>query len=190
MRIAPPATPRKSRPRTNAPDASRAHSHWVRAHPRIDDSAFPEYPDEKPRRGASRGALPNGNPWQPEDPDEKPGPPWARSSEPAASSVSRGARTTREPRSRRVVAPPRVATRVAVAGSAPTRADRRIAEDIETRLAQSKKLEGCTIEVHVHGEDVFLRGSLPTLAAKIEAGLIASTARGVARVHNQIRTRA
>src|SRR5689334_7891691 len=46
---------------------------WVREHPKIDESGFPEYPDEPSRRGSSRGAVPNGNPWRPIDPDERPG---------------------------------------------------------------------------------------------------------------------
>jgi len=165
-------------------EASRAHAAWVQEHPRIGNSAFPEYPDEKTRRGASRGALPNGNPWYPESDAEVPGPRWARSSEPAASASPRPVENRR---SRKVVAPPSAASRVAVIGDSPTRADRRIAEDIEQRLAQSKKLDGRCVEIHVHGEDVFLRGRLPTMEAKVEAGMIASTARGVARVHNQIR---
>jgi len=164
--------------------ASRAHAAWVRQHPRIDDSAFPEYPDEKTRRGASRGALPNGNPWYPESDAELPGPRWSRRSEPAPSASPRPGETRR---SRKVVAPPSAASRVSVIGGAPTHAERRIAEDIEQRLAQSKKLDGRCVEIHVHGEDVFLRGRLPTLEAKVEAGMIASTIRGVMRVHNQIR---
>jgi hypothetical protein len=156
------AVQRKTQKQTNTArgSATRAHSEWVRAHPRIDDSAFPEYPDEKSRRGASRGALPNGNPWYPERGDEVPGPRWARPTEPA---------------------------RVAVTGDAPTRADRELAEEVASRLSYSKSFDGKTLEVHVHGEDVLLRGRLPTLQAKVEAGLIASSVRRVTRVHNQIR---
>jgi hypothetical protein len=54
------------------------HATWVREHPTIGPSAFPEYPDEIKRRGASRGALPNGNPWRPERADERPGPRWSQ----------------------------------------------------------------------------------------------------------------
>jgi BON domain len=173
----------KPGPRSHA-QGTRAHAAWIRAHPRIDDSAFPEYPDEKSRRGASRGALPNGNPWTPETDDEPPGPKWARSAEPSptvrvASQIPR--------RKRRVIAPPLEPVRVAVTGGAPTRADQRLAAEVERRLAASKTLEGRCVEVSVHGQDVFLRGLLPTLGAKVEAGLLASSVRGVARVHNQIR---
>jgi hypothetical protein len=182
----PPPTPRKSRPRAAKGDASRAHAQWVRSHPRIDDSAFPEYPDEKQRRGSSRGALPTGNPWRPVAPGEKPGPSWARPPDVAREVTPRVASDL--PRlERQVVAPRPAPARVAVTGGAPTRADRRIAEDIGRRLANSKKLDGKVIEVQVHGEDVFLRGRLPTVEAKLEAGKIASTAKGIARVHNQIR---
>jgi osmotically-inducible protein OsmY len=76
---------------------------------------------------------------------------------------------------------------VAVTGGAPTRADRRLADQVEKRLAQSKTFDGRCVEVSVHGEDAFLRGLLPTLDAKVEAGLLASSVRGVVRVHNQIR---
>ena len=79
--------------------------------------------------------------------------------------------------------------RVAITGGAPTLADRRVAADVERQLSYSKTFDGTCIEVHVHGEDVFLRGRLPSLRAKIEAGLLATTVRGVTRVHNQIRVR-
>jgi osmotically-inducible protein OsmY len=167
---------------------SRDHARWVREHPRIDDSAFPEYPDQKSRRGSSRGALPNGNPWGPESDAERPGPKWARAAVPASATVRVASQIPN--RRRRVEAPPRELARVAVTGTATTRADRRLASDIETRLAQSKALEGKCIEVSVHGEDAFLRGRLPTLDAKLEAGILASSVRGVARVHNQIRVEA
>jgi osmotically-inducible protein OsmY len=77
--------------------------------------------------------------------------------------------------------------RVAVTGGVQTLADRRIAQQIEEQLAYAKTFDGTCIEVHVHGEDVFLRGRLPSLHAKVEAGLLASAIRGVERVHNQIR---
>jgi hypothetical protein len=50
------------------------HAQWVRDHPSIGSSAFPEYPDDEARRGSSRGALPNGNPWRAESADDVPGP--------------------------------------------------------------------------------------------------------------------
>jgi hypothetical protein len=184
MRAQPRAAPRKRPAGSNGPKASREHAQWVREHARIDDSAFPEYPNEIARRGSSRGALPNGNPWHTETNDERPGPKWARRSDPA--------RTTRVAseiprRSRRVVAPPRELARVAVTGAAPTPADRRLATEVEKRLAESKTFDGRCVEVSVHGEDVFLRGRLQTLDAKVEAGLLASSVRRVTRVHNQIR---
>jgi osmotically-inducible protein OsmY len=76
---------------------------------------------------------------------------------------------------------------VAVTGGVPTLSDQRTAEQIEKQLAYAKTFDGTCIEVHVYGEDVFLRGRLPSLHAKVEAGLLASTVRGVERVHNQIR---
>jgi hypothetical protein len=161
------------------------HADWVRAHPRIDDSAFPEYPDEKTRRGSSRGALPNGNPWRPESDAERPGPKWARQGEPASETVRIASQIPR--RSRRVVAPPREPARVSIIGAAPTRSDRRLAGEIQERFAQSKTFDGKCVEVSVYGEDVFLRGRLPTLDAKVEAGLLASSVRGITYVHNQIR---
>jgi hypothetical protein len=185
------AVQRKTQKQTNTVrgSATRAHSEWVRAHPRIDDSAFPEYPDEKSRRGASRGALPNGNPWYPERGDEVPGPRWARPSEPVPGAARRTVRVASQLPNlpRRVEAPPTEPARVAVTGDAPTRADRELAEEVASRLSYSKSFDGKTLEVHVHGEDVFLRGRLPTLQAKVEAGLIASSVRRVTRVHNQIR---
>jgi osmotically-inducible protein OsmY len=62
-----------------------------------------------------------------------------------------------------------------------------VAEQIGKQLSYAKTFDGTCIEVHVHGEDVFLLGRLPSLHAKIEAGLLATTVRGVARVHNHIR---
>ena len=184
MRVLRRSTSVKRAPQSDPSRASAQHSQWVRAHPRIDESAFPEYPDDPLRRGASRGALPNGNPWRPEQDDEKPGPPWARNSDPlptthVASEVMR--------RERRVTAPPVRPARVAVTGGAQTLTDRRIAEQVEKQLAYAKTFDGTCIEVNVHGEDVFLRGRLPSMHAKVEAGLLASTVRGVERVHNQIR---
>jgi hypothetical protein len=185
MRALPRTATRKRPSSSNGPKASREHAEWVREHPRIDDSAFPEYPDEKSRRGSSRGALPNGNPWHVETDDERPGPKWARRADPASTTVRVASEIPRRPR--RVIAPPREPARVAVTGAAPTRADRLLADDVEKRLAHSKTFDGRCVEVSVHGEDVFLRGRLATLGAKIEAGLLASSVRGVARVHNQIR---
>jgi hypothetical protein len=49
------------------------HAAWVRDHPTVGPSAFPEYPDDEARRGASRGAVANGNPWRAESPDDVPG---------------------------------------------------------------------------------------------------------------------
>jgi BON domain len=173
-------------------NSSREHAQWVRSHPRVDDSAFPEYPDEKPRRGSSRGALPNGNPWRPERDDEKPGPTWARPSERVSASDAPRVAADLPKRSRRVVAPPNepanAPARVAVT-SGTRAAERRIAGDVGDRLAHSKTFDGKCIEVQVHGGDVFLRGRLANLHAKVEAGLLASSVRGVSRVHNQIRLR-
>jgi osmotically-inducible protein OsmY len=76
---------------------------------------------------------------------------------------------------------------VAVTGRAETRADQQLAADVERRLADSKSFEGRCVEVSVRGRDVLLRGELPTLAAKLEAGLLASSVRGVLRVLNEIR---
>ncbi len=168
------AVQRRTRKQPSAVKEStiRAHSDWVRSHPRIDDSAFPDYPDETSRRGASRGALPNGNPWYPERADELPGPRWARPSEPVPGAPRRTVWVASQlPSRRRVEAPPTEPARVAVTGGTPSPADRRLAEEVASRLSYSKTFDGATLEVDVHGEDVFLRGCFPTLEAKVEAGL-------------------
>ena len=86
----------------NGPDSenqeSVRHAEWVREHPQIDESAFPEYPDELARRGSSRGAVPNGNPWREVDPEEKPGrPEWEADTLPAHLRTDDGAQENTDP---------------------------------------------------------------------------------------------
>ena len=74
--------PTKKTTKKGKPESER-QAEWVRAHPSV-ESGSSEYPDEKARRGASRGALPNGNPWiseiagKPETPPGEPDTSWAR----------------------------------------------------------------------------------------------------------------
>ncbi len=150
--------------RTSSRKRPSKHAEWVREHPRIDDSAFPEYPDEKSRRGSSRGALPNGNPWYAEREGEKPGRRPPRAVERASGTV-------------RVIAPPRGSARLTVT----------LAAEVAKRLAESKSFDGRCVEVSLLGKEVVLRGHLLTLAAKLEAGLLASSVRGVSHVLNEIR---
>src|SRR5258708_11687440 len=77
--------------------------------------------------------------------------------------------------------------RVAVTGGVQSLSDQRTAEQIEKQLAYAKTFDGTCIEVHVYGEDVFLPGLLPSLHAKVEAGLVAAAARGVERGPNHSR---
>jgi hypothetical protein len=165
--------------------ASRQHAEWVRTHVPIDDGGFPAYPDEKLRRGASRGALANGNPWRPESDAEKPGPRWTR--DPVGRDVKRIPRTT--PRRSAIEAPPPPGepAPVAVTRGAITEAERRIAADVGKQLALSKTFDGTSIEVEVRGNDVSLRGRVPTRNARSEARSLASSVRGVRSVDDQLR---
>ncbi len=179
--------PQRSHPSTQR-RSSREHAQWIRDHARIDDSAFPEYPDDPQRRGSSRGALPNGNPWMPERDDQPPGPTWSHPTQPSSSEPA--APRSRLPRvERRVEAPPgpneRAKGRITTAAA--TRTDQRIARDVERRLSQSKHFDGKLAWVEVHAGEVFLRGRLISREAKAEAQLLASSVRGVVAVHNQLR---
>src|SRR6185436_8067585 len=107
--------------------SAQDHAAWVRSHTPIDDSPFPEYPDEKKRRGSSRGALPNGNPWHSELAPEKPGP---RRVAPSASKGDRPARGVGS-----VEAPPKKPAPVASVRATASPTDRRIGDDVSRRLA-------------------------------------------------------
>ncbi len=185
-----PAMPQKNQTPVRRRRSSREHARWVQEHARIDDSAFPEYPNDPARRGASRGALPNGNPWRPERDDQTPGPTWAHPTNPSSVEPTSPRVASELPRrTQRVEAPPRPNDRGKVRGitAASTRTDRRIAEDITRRFSDSKNFDAKLVWIEVHGKEVFLRGRLPSRNAKGEAQLLASSVRGVTRVHNEIR---
>jgi hypothetical protein len=175
--------------------STRRHAAWVRAHPQIDSSAFPSYPDEPSRRGSSRGALPNGNPWRSELIGEMPGEPGSRpstasgppSTEPQPRPATRP--TTNAPLGGPITvqAPPSEPRPVAVTSPQLHGADLRIAGEIEARLANSKILEGERVELDVDDGEVVLRGRVPNAETRSEAGAIASSVRGVTRVLNRIR---
>jgi hypothetical protein len=173
---------------------SKRHAEWVREHPRIDESAFPEYPDEPARRGASRGAVPNGNPWRPVDPDEKPG--RAESDgdgeDGTASSVpDSDSAPDSETRKRVVVAPPSPGqpTQEPAVVSANREADERLGRDISNVLAASKALEGTHLLVEVVDGEVYLHGAVAGQAAKSEVEQLTSSVRGVKRIHNELSVR-
>jgi hypothetical protein len=165
-------------------EESVRHAEWVREHPRIDDSGFPEYPDELSRRGASRGAVPNGNPWGPVDPDEKPGrPEWDADTEP-------GPMPSSQPSDPAVAAPPLgEPTHQPAIVSATSEADERIGHDIGDVLATSKTLDGKHVLVEVVDGDVYLHGTVPDQAVRSTVEQLASSVRGVGRVHNELDVR-
>ena len=159
--------------------ALQRHSTWVREHPIIEPTPFPDYPDEPSRRGA----LPNGNPWRSElTQTTQPGP--RRSSPPPPLQPSL---TSQRPRAQRLVhAPPQEALPVGIVSPRLRGAGKRIANDVATLLASSKILEGKRIEIDVEEGAVVMRGRLPTAAARREAEMIASSVRGVTQVDNRI----
>lgn len=162
--------------------AARRHAQWVREHPRIEASPFPSYPDEPSRRGASRGALPNGNPWRSEleEPDSSP---WSRPRDFRMPVLSPSAPDA-EPRV--VHAPPSEPAPVATIAPNLDQSGRRMASDIEKWLSNSTMLEGSEIEIDVRGSTAILHGRVATLDARREAEMIASSVRGVAEVVNRI----
>ena len=175
-------------------EESVRHAQWVREHPQIDDSGFPEYPDELSRRGSSRGAVPNGNPWGPVDPAEKPGrpdwdadtepAPWRTDGEPAATDGTLSA----QPDS---AAPPPLGepTHQPAIVIAQSEADERIGHDIGDVLAASKALEGKHLLVEISDGEVFLHGTVADQAARSEVEQLASSVRGVGRIHNELDVR-
>jgi BON domain-containing protein len=175
-------------------EESVRHAEWVREHPRIDDSGFPEYPDEPSRRGSSRGAVPNGNPWHAVDPDEKPGrPEWDADTVPAsltpqhepgaaadagpAQSVDRPAPSLGEPTHRPAII------------SAHSDADARIGHDIGDVLANSKVLDGRHILVEIVDGEVYLQGTVADQSVKSEVEQLASSVRGAEKIHNELGVR-
>ena len=152
------------------------HAEWVREHPRMDDSGFPEYPDELARRGSSRGAVPNGNPWCEVDPEEKPGrPEWEADTLPAHLGTGDGARgnTTHQP----------------AVISASNDADERLGHDIGDVLASSKMLEGKHLLVEVVDGEVFLHGTVDDQAVRSEVERLSSSVRGAKQIHNELDVR-
>lgn len=176
-----PIEPKPSRKKPSS--ATQRHSTWVREHPRIEPTPFPSYPDEPSRRGASRGALPNGNPWRSELTETtQPGP---RRSPPRA---ARTPLPSAQAQTRLVHAPPSEPLPVGAVPPGLRGASKRIANDIAALLCSSKILEGERIEIDVEEGVVVLRGRLRTTAARREAEMIASSVRGVTEVDNRIRT--
>jgi hypothetical protein len=168
--------------------ASVRHAQWVRQHPKIEESGFPEYPDERARRGSSRGAVPNGNPWRPVNPDEKPG----RDENAGADFVPDTLRTgtARPPNDRQpAAAPPRplgaptLRPATLIAG---TEADERIAREIGEVLSHSKSLEGYRLTVEVTSGDVHLRGAVRDVATRSEVEQLCSSVKGVQHIHNEL----
>jgi hypothetical protein len=171
----------------NYPDDQESvrHAQWVREHPRVDESGFPEYPDEPLRRGASRGAVPNGNPWRPVDPNEKPGrPDWDEDTVPAP------VRTDGEPKDRTADQPPlgEPTHRPAVVRASGA-ADERIGQDVADVLATSKLLDGTHILVEIEEAEVCLRGTVADQAVRGEIERLASSVRGVKEVRNELEVR-
>src|SRR5882724_9138844 len=172
--------------KTARPESER-QARWVSEHPTVGSSPFPEYPDEAKRRGSSRGALPNGNPWKPESDDERPGPRWTQSdpTTKASEPVEVPLDEVREARS--VEAPPEAPTSVARVERGRTNKDAAIAHVVGQRLTDSKILEGYELDIEVVHGRVALIGTLPAEAARLEAAHIASSVRGVTGVDNRIR---
>jgi len=177
-------------------EESVRHAQWVREHPQMDESGFPEYPDELSRRGSSRGAVPNGNPWRPVDPEEKPGrPDWDADTEPAAlrtqdERATADGTSSAEP-TERVATPPAHGEPVhqpaiVVAGN---EADERIGNDIGDVLAASKALEGKHLLVEIVDGEVFLHGTVADQAVRSEVEQLTSSVRGVGRIHNELDVR-
>jgi hypothetical protein len=162
------------------------HAQWVREHPQIDDSAFPEYPDEPLRRGSSRGAVPNGNPWRPVEPNDKPGrPDWDEDTVPAPvrdAAPSDGQAAPAQPPLGEPMHKPAIVR-------ASNEADERIGLDIGDVLATSKLLDGKHILVEIAEGDVYLRGTVADKAARGEVERLSSSVRGVRRIYNELDVR-
>jgi len=168
------------------------HAEWVREHPRIDESAFPEYPDEAARRGSSRGAVPNGNPWRPVEPDEKPGRVEAGPLETQVSSwdYADGSLDDTQPGCPVPEANPLgEPTYEPAIVSASTDADERIGRDIGDVLATSKSLEGTHLLVEVEDGEVYLRGTVADRAVRGEVARLCSSVRSAKQIHNDLDVR-
>jgi hypothetical protein len=187
-------------------EESVRHAQWVREHAQMDESGFPEYPDEVARRGSSRGALPNGNPWHPIDAGEKPGRPewdadtdpapwrdgesdWPNGPEPAPAEPAAvdGARASPHETQNAVAAPvlgePTHQPAIVIAS---TEGDERIGHDIGDLLAASKTLDGKHVVVEVVDGEVYLLGTVPDQSIKSQVEQLASSVRGVAHIHNEL----
>ena len=186
------------------------HAEWVREHPQMDDSGFPEYPDELARRGSSRGAVPNGNPWREVDPEEKPGrPEWEADTLPAHLGTDNGAKrntapaangdsdaeakagTDAEPTDGAALAAPPLgaSTHQPAVISASNDADERLGHDIGDVLASSKMLEGKHLLVEVVDGEVFLHGTVDDQAVRSEVERLSSSVRGAKQIHNELDVR-
>ena len=171
-------------------DETARHAQWVREHPSI--AASSEYPDDRSRRGSSRGATPNGNPWHAVDPEEEPGrPSWDADTEPVLTkpdsglqqSASRPTDETATQASLGVPGPHRPAI-----VSAENEADERIGRDIADMLAMSKALEGKHVLVEVEDGEVYLRGTVADQAVRSEVEQLSSAVRAVKCIHNELDT--
>jgi hypothetical protein len=171
-------------------EESVRHAEWVREHPSIGESAFPEYPDELSRRGSSRGAVPNGNPWRPVEPDERPG--RSESEAQLASPVETDpSRADTEPRGFVAPAEPvsgKPTHRPAVV-LAENEADDRLGRDIGEVLASSKALEGTHVLVEVVDGEVYLHGTVADHAVRSEVEQLSSSVRGAKRIYNELDVR-
>jgi hypothetical protein len=163
-----------SKKKTSAKPESERQADWIRKHPTAEGSSFPEYPDEIKRRGASRGALPIGNPWGP-DPSTRDTVPQEFYNRPTVPGV------------RVVDAPPKSPAPAAMIRDVVTGVDARIAEQIGARLAESKAFDDHPIELRVHEGEVELGGVVLSKADTFEAAHLASSVRGVIRVVNHLR---
>jgi hypothetical protein len=172
---------------TNRDDQeSVRHAQWVREHPQIDESGFPEYPDEPLRRGASRGAVPNGNPWRPVEADEKPGrPDWEADTLPNSLGTDTEHRENPAP----VTPPLGEPTHRPAVVRATNQADERIGHDVGDVLATSKVLDGIHILVEVVEGEVYLGGTVADQSVKGEVERLSSSVRGVRQIHNELDVR-
>ena len=189
------------------PDGARhdttQHAEWVREHPQIGQSGFPEYPDEPARRGASRGATPNGNPWRPIDPHEKPGDAKNESPKPADPFADTDRflvapdsdvvppDSDAAPTLRNVSTQPstsETAEKPAIV-SAATAADETLGRDISEVLAASKALEGTHLFVEVVEGDIYLYGTVADQSLKSEVEQLVSSVRRAKEIHNELDVR-
>jgi len=150
--------------KTEAKPESQRQAEWIRSHPTADDSS----PDEAKRQGASRGALPIGNPWGAKTPPDD------------------FCERATLPDSQVVQAPPYSPVPVVIQGVV-TGVDKGLAERVGERLSESKAFDDHHIELRVTDGEVELGGIVASQADRLEAGHLASSVRGVVRVVNQLR---